>query len=162
MSETLPKPAVACAEGYELSFDPARIDVELVWRTLAGLYWSPGVRREVVERALTHSVVVGAYHLGGGQVGYARAVTDRATFAWVCDVFVLEGHRGRGLARGMVEALHLHPELGTLRRWLLATADAHRIYESCGYTPLAIPDRWMERRNPPSAWQEPGCTDPKP
>lgn len=161
MSETDHKPTVECPAGYELSFDPGRVDVELVWKTLAGLYWSPGVRREVVEAALAHSVVVGAYTVAGGQVGYARAVTDRATFAWVCDVFVLEGHRGRGLARLMVGALHGHPALGTLRRWLLATADAHGVYEGCGYRVLGRPERWMERLNPAGAWQEPGFGDPR-
>ncbi len=161
MSEKIPAVTVECPAGYELSFDPARIDVELVWKTLASLYWSPGVRREVVEKALANSIVVGAFAATGEQVGYTRAVTDRATFAWVCDVFVLEGHRGRGLARCMVRALHGHPDLQTLRRWLLATADAHAIYESCGYRALARPERWMELPNPVQVWQEPGFIDPR-
>ncbi|MCA9271741.1 MAG: GNAT family N-acetyltransferase [Phycisphaerales bacterium] len=161
MSETAPSATTECAPGYELSFDPARVDVELVWKTLAGLYWSPGVRREVVEKALANSIVVGAYSADGAQVGYTRAVTDRATFAWVCDVFVLEGHRGKGLARSMVQKVHTHPDLQTLRRWLLATADAHAIYETCGYRPLAKPDRWMELPNPVQVWQDPRFVDPQ-
>ena len=144
-------------DGYEHSFDPARVDVDLVWRTLASLYWSPNVRRDIVETALTNSIVLGVYAADGGQVAYARVVSDRATFAWVCDVFVLEAHRGKGIAHAIITRLHAHPELQTVRRWMLGTADAHEIYNAFGYATLVETGRLMDRRNPPERWQD---TDP--
>lgn len=154
MTRPTPEPSVDLPQGYEASFDPDRLEVDLVWRTLAGLYWSPNIRREVVAAAIDHSIVIGVYTTSGEQVGFARAVTDRATFAWLCDVFVLDDHRGKGIAHAMVENLQAHPELTTLRRWMLGTADAHSIYQACGYRPLAQPQRWMELVNPPERWQK--------
>ena len=99
--------------------------------------------REKVERAARNSsLVVGAYR-GGEQVGYLRLVSDKTTFAWVCDVYVDEVHRGRGIARAMVRFALAHPEHQGLRRWLLATQDAHDIYAACGFKPLDNPERWM-------------------
>jgi GNAT superfamily N-acetyltransferase len=137
---------------YELSTDPRRIDMDVVHGFLSGSYWSTGIRREVLERAIASSMVCGAYAKGdGAQVGFVRLVTDRATFAWVCDVFVLERARGKGLARRMLAELHAHPELQTLRRWCLATRDAHGVYRPMGYAPV-VPERWMERVMPREAW----------
>lgn len=140
------------AKMYELSTDPARVQVDVVHDYLSTCYWSAGVRREVVEKALANSIACGAYERSTGkQVGYARAVSDRATFAWLCDVFVLEPHRGNGLATGMVRMLMGHPELQTLRRWVLATRDAHDVYRPLGFVPVD-PDRWLEFRLPPERW----------
>ena len=140
------------SESYELSTDPARVQVDVVHGYLSACYWSPGVRREVIEKALASSIVCGAYERSTGkQVGYARAVSDRATFAWLCDVFVLEPHRGKGLATGMVKTLMAHQELQTLRRWVLATRDAHDVYRPLGFVPVD-PDRWLEYRLPVERW----------
>lgn len=130
-------------DGYELDEGLERVDFARVQGWLAGTYWSPGVGRETVERAARHSsLVVGAYR-DGEQVGYLRVVSDRTTFAWVCDVFVDEAHRGRGLARAMVRFALEHPEHQGLRRWLLATADAHGVYQAIGFEPLVAPERWL-------------------
>lgn len=132
-----------------LSDDPSRVDLEVVHGFLTTAYWSTGVSRHTVARAIAGSVVMGAYAPPDGrQVGFARAVTDGATFAWLADVFVLSAHRGRGIARAMVTALLEHPELQGLRRWMLATADAHALYAALGFDAPDHPDRLMERRQP--------------
>ena len=130
---------------YEIDDDPGRVDLDVVQGFLSGSYWAEGVPRGVVERSVANSLNLGLYH-AGTQVGLTRAVTDRATFAWVADVFVLPEHRGRGLAHWMVETLLAHPDLVGLRRWILATSDAHQVYADCGFTPLAAPERFMEIR----------------
>ena len=137
---------------YEIALDPARIDRDAVWEMLRGTYWSPGIRKDVVERAIANSLVIGAYDTTSGrQVGFARAVTDRATFAWVCDVIVAEPFRGHGIARGMVAGLMAHPEMQTLRRWALATRDAHGVYAPLGFAPVT-PGNWMEHKLDPTRW----------
>jgi GNAT superfamily N-acetyltransferase len=137
---------------YEISTDPARLDLELTHRFLSEeAYWSPGVPRETVERAIGNSMVFGVYHVGpsgSAQVGLARVVSDRATFAWICDVFVLPEHRGQGLGRWLMECITSHPELQGLRRMVLATRDAHGLYAQYGFTPLEDPSRFMVRRDP--------------
>jgi len=130
-------------DGYEASDDPARLDVDVIHGFLRTSYWSPGVSRETVEKAIRASLPMGLYAPNGGQAGFARVVTDRATFGYLADVFVLPGHRGRGLSRFVVTALLEHPELSGLRRWMLATADAHGVYEPLGFTALDDPRRWM-------------------
>ena len=132
------------AEGYELTEE---IDVAAAHAYLARSYWSPGIPLETVQRAIANSLCVAVRHQGE-QVGLARVVTDRATFAYLADVYVLEAHRGKGLAQGMVQWLQDHPELQGLRRWLLMTVDAHPLYEKLGWTPLAHPERGMERHFP--------------
>lgn len=132
----------------EISTDPARLDRELVWEQLANhSYWAQGRSRERVERSIANSLVFGAY-LGGRQVGFARVVTDRATFAWLCDVFVVESERSRGIGKRLIEAVVAHPDLQGLRRFHLATRDAHGLYARFGFTPLAQPERHMERLSP--------------
>ena len=132
---------------YEVSTDPARIDIESVHRFLSDeAYWSPGVPQDVVRRAIAGSLVFGLYR-GSAQVGLARVVSDRATFAWLCDVYVLEEHRGHGLGKWLMECVKAHPELQGLRRWLLATRDAHGLYKQFGFEPVD-PDRFMENRDP--------------
>jgi len=139
---------------YELSHDPSRLQIDRVHRALAASYWSPGIRREVVERAIAGSLVVGAYDPATGeQVAFARVVTDRATFAWLCDVYVEEAHRGAGLGKRMIEALLADPRLQTLRRWCLATKDAHGLYARYGFQPVPA-ERWMEKLLPKRAWSQ--------
>ena len=133
--------------GYELVEDPARIDAAAAHAYLARSYWSPGIPFEVVARAIANSLCV-AVRKDGAQVGLARVVSDRATFAYLADVYVLEPHRGQGLATAMVRHLQAHRELQGLRRWLLMTLDAHEVYTGLGWTPLAHPERAMERHFP--------------
>lgn len=134
---------------YQLSDDPARLDLNVIHRYLAEeSYWAKGAAREIIVHAVENSLGIGAYANTGDQVGLIRAVTDYATFAWICDVFVLEGHRHQGLAKAMVQAMLAHPRLTTLRRFTLGTRDAHGLYAQFGFTPLAAPERWMERVNP--------------
>jgi GNAT superfamily N-acetyltransferase len=135
--------------GYEIDDDPARLDLDVVHDFVTGSYWAEGVPRDVVGRSVANSLNLGLYH-AGRQVGFTRAVTDRATFAWVCDVFVLPAHQGRGLGHWMIETLRVHPDLAGLRRFMLATADAHQVYADCGFAPLGDPGRYMEIRRSPS------------
>ena len=137
----------ALPAGYELVPDPARIDVRAAHAYLARSYWSANIPLATVEKAIGNSLCVAVFN-GGEQIGLARVVTDRATFAYLADVYVLEEHRGLGLAQAMVAWLQAHPELQGLRRWLLMTLDAHGVYEKLGWTPLAHPERAMERHFP--------------
>ncbi len=133
------------ADGYVASDDPTRLDVERVWRWLAeDAYWAIGRPRDVVERSLAGSLNLGAY-AGDELVGFCRWVTDRATFAWLCDVYVHPAHRGSGLGTWLVGVAVHHPDVRRIRRQLLATADAHALYARLGFSPLAAPERWMER-----------------
>jgi GNAT superfamily N-acetyltransferase len=128
---------------YTVSSDPADLDRDAVFRYLHHeAYWSKGVSRETFDRALDNSLNFTALR-GSTVVGFARVVTDRATFAWLCDVFVLPEHRGRGVSRRLMDAVMTHPELAGLRNFLLATRDAHGLYEKFGFAPLAEPRRWM-------------------
>ncbi len=128
----------------ELSDDPARLDLDRVHGWLATTYWSPGVARDVVERALAGSWAVGAYD-GGTQVGVARLASDRATFAWLADVFVAPEARGAGVGRALVEAALAQARSWGVRRVMLATKDAHGLYEGYGFTPLED-GRFLELR----------------
>jgi GNAT superfamily N-acetyltransferase len=132
---------------YTISDDPARLDLDVIHGFLSRSYWSPGIPRETVARAIANSICFGVY-LGGTQVGFARLVTDRATFAYLADVFVLEPHRGRGLSRALMELVLAHPEAQGLRRWLLATRDAHGLYRKFGFTELANPAMFLTRHDP--------------
>lgn len=125
---------------------PTPSDIDVIHGVLAETYWSPGIPREVVERGCAHSLCAIARDEGGALIGFARLVTDRATFAWLCDVIVLPGRQGEGIARSLVRTFREHPELQGLRRWLLGTRDAHGVYAPLGFTPLGAPDRMMEIR----------------
>ncbi|HWU72054.1 MAG TPA: GNAT family N-acetyltransferase [Sphingomonas sp.] len=131
----------------ELDDDKARLDVERVHGWLASSYWTPGIERALVEKAVTGSHCLGAY-LDGEQIGYARAITDHATFAWIADVWVEERVRGQGIGRRMVQWFLDHPDLKDIRRIALGTADAHGVYAALGFHPLLRPDRFMERLSP--------------
>jgi GNAT superfamily N-acetyltransferase len=132
---------------FLVTTDRARFDVDVVHGFLRRSYWSPGVPRETVERAIAGSLAFGLFE-HDRQIGFARTITDGATFAYLADVFVLEGHRGRGLGVFLMECVLAHPSLQGLRRFTLATRDAHDLYRRFGFTPLAAPDRFMERFAP--------------
>ncbi len=132
---------------YVVSTDKDRLDLNVVHGFLTTAYWSPGIPLAVVERAIDHSLVFGLYE-EASQIGFARVVTDQATFAYVCDVFVLEAYRGRGLGTWLMESIMAHPDLQGLRQWILATRDAHGLYRKVGFTPLQHPERLMHLANP--------------
>lgn len=131
----------------ELDDNPARLDLGRIHGWLTASYWSPGIERELVERAIAGSHPLGAYR-GDEQVGFARAITDHATFAWIADVWVDEACRGQGLGQRMVGWFVEHPRFAGIRRIGLVTADAHGVYAKQGFTPLHRPDRYMERLAP--------------
>lgn len=133
-----------------LSDDTARLDVARVHGWLASSYWSPGIERALVERAIAGSHCLGAYE-DGAQVGFARAITDHATFAWIADVWVDEGVRGQGLGRRMVGWFLALPTFAGIRRVGLVTADAHKVYEPLGFHAPLRPERYMERLSPADA-----------
>jgi GNAT superfamily N-acetyltransferase len=130
-----------------VSCDAARLDVGAITQFLATTYWAAGIDEATVRRSIEHSLCFGLYERDA-QIGFARVVTDRTSFAWLADVYVLPAYRGRGLARWMLECVLAHPELQGLRRWLLATRDAHELYRKLGFAPLARPERFMEINNP--------------
>jgi GNAT superfamily N-acetyltransferase len=130
-------------DGIEISTDPARLDLDAIHAYLTRSYWAAGIPRDVVARSIAHSLCFGVYD-GGGQVGFARVVTDRATYAYLADVYILESHRGRGLSLRLMEQVMVHPDLQGLRRWSLLTRDAHGLYRRFGFEPLARPERHME------------------
>jgi len=140
--ESEPAPAVG-GDGVQISTDVARLDRRLIHEFLSEQsYWARGIPAEVVERSIAHSLNFGAYD-GDRQLGYARVVTDRATFALVRDLFVVEAMRGRGIGTALMRAVIDHPDLQSLRRMLLVTRDAAHFYEGLGFRPLARPDRFL-------------------
>ena len=131
-----------------ITTDPAELDLDWLVPALSQrAYWALGRSRSVVERSLRHSLCFGAY-AGGRQVGFARVVTDEATFAWICDVFVDESVRGRGVGKRLMAAIVEDPRLQGLKRMMLATRDAHRLYAGFGFAPLDHPELWMVRASP--------------
>jgi GNAT superfamily N-acetyltransferase len=144
-------PPVRRPDGYEIDTDAGRVDVDAVHRYLSEeSYWSPGVPRKVVERSLRWSLCFGLYAPDGALGGFARAVTDRAVFAYLADVFVLTEHRGRGLGVWLMETMLAHPDLQGLRRVFLVTADAHGLYERFGFGPPEGVERFMEIAREPT------------
>jgi GNAT superfamily N-acetyltransferase len=143
-------------DGYVISTDRGRLDRAAVHAFLTEAYWSVGVPREVVDRSIDESLCFGLYAPDGSQAGFARAVTDRATYAYLADVFVLAPHRRRGLATWLVKTVLAHPDLRTLRRWVLFTADAHELYRPLGFGPAQTPERYMELvRHPEELYGKP-------
>jgi GNAT superfamily N-acetyltransferase len=147
--------------GYTLSTDPARLDLDVIHEFLTNCYWAKGIPREVVARSIEHSLCFGVYDASGAQVGFARVITDFATFAYIGDVFILESHRGHGLGKWLMECIVRHPALQGLRRWMLATRDAHGLYSQFGFKPLQLPESYMElhrdevyKRSPSSSESE--------
>jgi len=138
-------PGVADGD-VRISTDPAELDLDWIHDSLsARAYWALGRTREQVETSIRNSLCFGA-HVGPRQIGFARVVTDQATFAWICDVFVDEAFRGRGIGGRLMAEIVGDPRLQRLRRMILATSDAAALYERYGFTPLDHPERWMERR----------------
>jgi GNAT superfamily N-acetyltransferase len=134
-------------DDYEISLDPSRIDLAATHAFLSGSYWAAGIPLATLRKAIDNSLCVAAF-AGGQQVGFARVVTDRATYAYLCDVFVLDTARGAGIGKALVEAVVAHPDLQGLRRFALATRDAHKLYAAYGFAPLTGPDRFMEIYRP--------------
>ena len=131
--------------GLTLATDALRMDVAVIHRFLEeGSYWAQRIPLEVVARSLSHSLCFGVFD-GEEQVAFARVISDHATYAYLCDVFVLEPYRGQGVGRWMMEAIGRHPALQGLRRWGLVTRDAHGLYAQFGYVPVARPEDYMER-----------------
>jgi GNAT superfamily N-acetyltransferase len=126
-----------------VSTDPERLDLATTAAFLAESYWATEIPEPVVRRSVEGSIAFGVYE-GDRQVGFARVISDRATFAWVGDVFILDSHRGRGLGLWLMRCVLAHPELQELRRWLLASTSARGLYAKIGFTPLAAPERFME------------------
>lgn len=151
--------------GYVVTDDAARLDREAVYAFLRESYWARGLARETFERSVDNSLCFGLFQAGpdevsgempGAQAGFCRVVTDSATFAYLADVFVLPPHRGKGLGKWMIGCVREHPRLQGLRRWLLATADAHGLYSRYGFVPLAQPAAFMEILTPYVAAQPQG------
>jgi GNAT superfamily N-acetyltransferase len=135
-------------KGYTISTDRRMFDVAAIHGYLTQSYWSPGIPREVVERAIAGALCFGLFTQTHQQVGFARMITDCATFAYLADVYILEEHRGQGLAKWMMETILAHPSLQRLRRLLLATRDAHGLYAQYGFKPLTRPEAFMEIHQP--------------
>jgi GNAT superfamily N-acetyltransferase len=144
---------------YLISTDPGRLDLSFIHNFLSNVsYWAQGRSLEVVKHSINNSLSFGLFK-GDRQIGFARVVTDYATFAWLADVFVEEQYRKRGLGKWLVRVVISHPNLQGFRRWVLATKDAHDLYRSFGFRELKRPERWMERPDPqmqesPDYWQE--------
>jgi GNAT superfamily N-acetyltransferase len=130
-------------KGYSISTDNRLLDVDTIHQYLSvESYWAKGIDKEKVQRSIDNSMCFGIYH-NKKQIGFARVITDKATFAYIADVFVLDAYRGQGLSKWLMQTILNHTELHGLRRWVLATMDAHGLYKQFGFEPLAIPDRWM-------------------
>ena len=130
---------------YAISTDPARLDLGMIHQYLSGsAYWALGRPLDMVRLSIENSLPFGVYQ-GNAQIGFARVVTDYATFAYLADVFVLPEHRGQGIGKWLIGVIVDHPRLPGLRRWVLATKDAHGLYAQYGFTPLSAPERFMER-----------------
>jgi GNAT superfamily N-acetyltransferase len=131
-------------KGFSISTDKSLIDFDTVYNYLVNdSYWAQGITADRLRTAIKHSICFGVYH-GKKQAGFTRVVTDMATFAYICDVFILPDYRRLGLSKWLVQTIRQHPDFQGLRRWSLATLDAHGLYEQFGFTALANPKNWME------------------
>jgi GNAT superfamily N-acetyltransferase len=131
---------------YVISTDPSLLDLDVVHGFLQRSYWAAERPLDTVKRSVERSLSFGLYQAKGRrQVGFARVVTDFATFAWLCDVFIDEAHRGQGLGVWLMQTVVGHPELECMRLWVLGTRDAHGLYEKIGFTPLSVPGKWMQK-----------------
>ncbi len=149
-------------DGYEITTDVRRFDLDVIHRYLSEeSYWAKGIPREVVARSVQNSLCFAILERDGqAQVGFARVTTDRATFAYLADVFVLPAHRGRGLSKWLMRVILAHEELQGLRRWMLATLDAHGLYAGFGFKPLDQPERFMLRYRPDVYAKTPPADEP--
>ncbi|RYU94668.1 GNAT family N-acetyltransferase [Emticicia agri] len=135
-------------DGYIISTDQQLLQFDVIHKFLTTSYWSPEIPMEVVKRAAAGSITFGIYKDSGEQVGYARVISDCATFAYLADIFILESERGKGLSKWLMTCIMQLPELQNLRRWGLATRDAHSLYAQFGFTPLDNPDIMMQIARP--------------
>lgn len=134
-------------DNFTISTDPTKLDLDAIAEMLTRAYWASGRPRERTERAIKNSLVFGLY-AGDKQIGLARVVSDYAVFAYLCDVFIHEDYRSHGLGKWLIETVMTHPDLQGLRRWTLATSDAHGLYRQFGWNDLQNPDKWMEILRP--------------
>jgi GNAT superfamily N-acetyltransferase len=134
-------------EGYLISTDPAKCDRDAIHAYLVRAYWCEGIPRETMERAIANSLCFALFR-GKAQIGFARVITDSATYAYLCDVYVLEDYRGKGLGKWLMECVMAHPALQGLRRFSLATRDAHGLYRQFGFRELSKPESMMEILRP--------------
>lgn len=141
------KPVEHRRDEFMVTTDRSRLDLNVIHEFLASSYWAAGIPREVFLRSVENSLCFGVFE-NAKQVGFARVITDYATYAYLADVFILESHRGLGLSKFLMECIIAHPQLQGLRRWTLATRDAHGLYAKFGFTPLKNPGRFMELHNP--------------
>lgn len=131
-------------KGFSISTDKNELNIILVHNYLSNdSYWAKGITIEKVTASIENSMAFGVYHQKN-QVGFARVITDKATFAYIADVFILPEFRGKGLSKWLMQTITMHPDLQKIRRWMLATADAHSLYSQFGFTQITRPDRWME------------------
>lgn len=144
MSKVYMNDAVFLAKGFSITTDNKALNIEMIFQYLdKDSYWSQGIAQDTLERAIANSLCFGVFHQQE-QVGFARIVSDKATFAYLCDVFILPAFRGRGLSKWLVQTIVNHPDLQGLRRWSLATADAQGLYKQFGFTEITHPERWMQ------------------
>ena len=134
--------------GYSISSNPKEMDLSVIHGYLSSSYWAKGIPLQVMEKAINNSLCFGVFTNAGEQVGFARMITDYATSAYLADVFVLEKHRGKGISKWLVKTIIEYPDLQGLRRMLLATSDAHGLYQQFGFTPLNSPELFMELHQP--------------
>ena len=132
---------------YFISTDKSKINMDVVHDFLSKSYWAEGIPLETVSRSIENSLCFGVYH-NDELVGFARVISDFVTFAYLGDVFILPLHRGKGLSKWLMEIIMFHPQLQGLRRFTLATRDAHGLYAQFGFKPFARPERWMEKHDP--------------
>lgn len=132
---------------YGISDEKVKLDINFIHSFLTRSYWAEGIPKEVIKRSVDGALCFGVYE-GEKQVGFARVITDKATFAYLADVFIIEEYRGRGLSKWLMEVIMSHPDLQGLRRMMLATRDAHKLYAQFGFVPLTYVDRWMQIHNP--------------
>ena len=133
---------------YYISTDKLKLNLDLIHGFLTESYWAKGIPKSVVQKSIENSICFGAFEPKGQQVGFARVVTDKATFAYLADVFVLEAHRGQGISKLLMDAYVSHPDLQGLRRQMLATSDAHELYKKYGFEPINQPEILMQKHDP--------------
>lgn len=134
-------------DGFTISTEKGKLDIELIHSFLNRTYWAEGISKETIRRSIEGSLCFGVFE-NDKQVGFARMITDKATFAYLADVFIIEEYRGRGLSKWLMQVIMSHPDLQGLRRMILATKDAHGLYKQFGFTPLINVDRWMHILDP--------------
>jgi N-acetylglutamate synthase-like GNAT family acetyltransferase len=134
-------------DNYSITTDKTKLDIDFIHQFLTGSYWAEGISKEIVSRSVNGSLCFGVFD-GDKQIGFARMVTDKATFAYLADVFIDKAYQGKGLSKWLMQVIMQHPDLQGLRRILLATRDAHGLYKQSGFTQLNNPERWMQIHNP--------------